>query len=387
MSILSRGGIFLLFLIFSFPVGAFGSSDIIINEIAWMGTEKSTADEWMELYNSNDSPVSLDGWILKSATGTLEIALKGIIPAKGFYLLERTDDDTIPGISADLIYSGALKNSGESIGLYSNLANLVDSAFYPDGWPAGDNQTKQTMERTDLSGWQNSQDQGGTPKAENSIIIKAEEKIEKTTEETKIYPLGIIINEILPSPEGPDSEKEWIELFNQNNFEVDISYWKISDTLGTIKTYAFPTSTKISPKGIVILYRPTTKIILNNDGDGLRVSRPDGKIMDSVDYEKAPTGNSYNRVGSEWLWSSIPTPGLINQISSTEKDKKEEIKKDQENQDNLQDKGLAQISEPVRGIGSKKDAKTLFSSFIALTVSLFSGIVILTLKKKLKSAD
>lgn len=352
-----------------------------------MGTEKSTADEWIELYNNNDSPVSLEGWILKSATGTLEIVLKGIIPAKGFYLLERTDDDTISSINADLIYSGALKNNGESIGLYDNLTNLVDSAFYPDGWPTGNNQTKQTMERTGLSVWQTSRDPGGTPKAENSIIIKAEEKIEKTTEEAKAYPLGIVINEILPSPEGPDNEKEWIELFNQNDFGVDVSDWQISDVLGTIKIYTFPTSTKISSREIIVLYRPTTKITLNNNGDGLRINHPDGKIIDSVNYEKAPIGSSYNRLGSEWFWSSIPTPGLINQISSPEKDKKEEIKKDQENQDNLQDKGLAQISKPIREIGSKKDTKTLFNSFIALTISLFSGIVILTLKKKLKSTD
>ena len=384
MSILSRGSIFLLFLVLSFPVGVSGSSDIIINEIAWMGTEKDANDEWMELYNNSNAPVSLEDWVLKSATGTPKIVLKGIIPTKGFYLLERTDDDTVLGISADLIYSGALKNSGEGIGLYNNLSGLVDSAFYPDGWLAGDNQTKQTMERT-LSGWQTSQDPGGTPKAENSIIITAEGKTQKTTEE-KNYPLGIVINEILPSPEGPDNEKEWIELFNQNDFEVDVSGWQISDVLGTTKTYTFPTSTKISPKGIIVLYRPTTKITLNNDGDGLRIIHPDGKIIDSVNYEKASIGSSYNRLGSEWFWSSIPTPGLINQTSSSEKDK-EEMKKDQENQDNLQNKGLAQISEPIKEIGSKKDTKILFNSFIALTVSLFSGIVILTLKKKLKSTN
>jgi len=382
MLILSRGAIFLLFSFLFLPTVAIGSSNIIINEIAWMGTEKSSSDEWIELFNNSDFSVSLDGWTLKTATGTLEISLKGIVPAKGFYLLERSNDDTVPGINADLIYTGALKNTGESIGLYDNLANLIDSAVYSEGWPAGDNQTKQTMERIGLSLWQTSQNSEGTPKAENSIIIKTEEKEEKTNKEGKIYPLGIIINEVLPSPEGPDSEKEWIEIFNQNNFEVDLSDWQISDASGTIKTYTFPIGTKINPQGFIVLYRPTTKITLNNEGDVLKLIQPDGKIIDSVNYEKAPMGSSYNRIGSKWLWSIVPTPGSINQISSLKKDEKEEVKKD-----DAQDKGLAQISEPIKEIKGEQNTKPFLNYFLALTISLFSGIVILLLKKKLKPTD
>ncbi len=373
------------------PLQAFGSSDVIINEIAWMGTEKSANDEWIELYNKSSSLLPLDGWTLKSATGTLKISLQWGVPPKGFYLLERTDDDAVPGINADLIYSGALKNTGEKLELYDNLNNLMDSADFSEGWTAGDNKTKQTMERTD-SGWQTSQESGGTPKAENSIVVQPQEEtrpkaetgkpVEAKTQQT--YPSGVIFNEILPSPKGSDAEEEWIEIFNQNDFEISLSGWQISDTTGAVKIHPLPENTKISPKGFLVLSRPTTQITLNNFGDGLKLVQPDGKETDSINYENAPVGESYNREGSVWLWSSSLTPGLANQIAPQEENKKDGF---QEKQNDLENDELAAISKPFEETGNEQSKKSNLVPLSALLISLFSGIVILTLKKRVKSTD
>jgi len=374
----------MLFFLLFFPFPSFGSSDIIISEIAWMGTEKSSSDEWIELYNSSDSPVSVDNWTLKSLTGSLKIILKGIIPSKGFYLLERSDDDTIPSVKADLIYTGALKNTGESIVLSNNLVNPLDSVNCSDGWLAGNNETKQTMERIGPEEWQDSNDPGGTPKKANSTTTKTETK-EQTNRE---YLSGVVINEILPSPEGADSEKEWIEIFNQNISEIDLSGWKISDAVGSTKTYVFPENTKILPKGFLVLSRPTTGIVLNNEGDELRFFSPDGKIMDSVSYEKAAQEESYARIDSSWSWSSVPTPGATNQIVSPKKEKSQEDQASyQEKESTTSEKRLATIVEPVKEIKNKKAYNSFSAYFIALTISLFSGIVILMLKKKAKQLN
>ncbi|MFH1841240.1 MAG: lamin tail domain-containing protein [Candidatus Nealsonbacteria bacterium] len=178
---------FLLILAGGLPVNfiyAADYSNIVINEIAWMGTESSYSDEWIELYNNTDSPVNLNKWKLKAADNSLEINLTGEIPANGFYLLERTEDNTLPNIPANQIYSGSLKNTGEVLSLYDDSGKLIDFLNCSSGWLAGDNATKQTMERINSETWQNSNNPGGTPKKENIIIkiISSKEILPKEPE-------------------------------------------------------------------------------------------------------------------------------------------------------------------------------------------------------------
>ena len=62
--------------------------DVVINEVAWMGTAASDSDEWIELYNATDQDIDLAGWTLTSSDGTPVIHLAGTILARGHYLLE-----------------------------------------------------------------------------------------------------------------------------------------------------------------------------------------------------------------------------------------------------------------------------------------------------------
>ena len=128
---------------------------VVINEVAWMGTQASTYDEWIELYNTTDQDIDLTGWTLEAEDGTPSIALNGTIPAHGFFLLERTDDNTISDIPADQIYTGALENGGEILYLKDPSGNVIDTANGDGGgWPAGvtpadDPANWGTMERID----------------------------------------------------------------------------------------------------------------------------------------------------------------------------------------------------------------------------------------------
>src|SRR3989338_1249089 len=144
------------------------SAQVLINEIAWMGTTVSATYEWLELYNSADQPVNLQGWVLKAADGTPRINVSGEIAAGGYFLLERTDDQTVPAITADQIFSGAIGNTGEDFQLFDAGGNLIDEASFASGWPGGDNTTKQTLERSTIDNWQTSLQPDGTPRAKNS---------------------------------------------------------------------------------------------------------------------------------------------------------------------------------------------------------------------------
>ncbi len=353
---------------------------IIINEIAWMGSTASGNDEWLELHNPTGSDVSLEGWTLESSDGSPKISLEGKIKANGFYLLERTDDNALPRIRADLIYKGALNNGGERLDLYDDQGDLVNSVDCLGGWLSGDNQTKQTMERKG-SDWQNSSDPGGTPGAENSAGEKPDTATDNTVAATAttplIFPTGIVINEVLPSPDGPDEQNEWIEIANTNGFAVDLSGWRISDTLGVIKEYSFPQDTNIDALGFLVLGRPESKIILNNDGDTLNLNRPDGVLSDSVSFGPAKPAESYTRTANAvWVWNGNPTPGAANVIPP----KTESAAEGKESYQASAGEAL----QNNQNESSPADTKQSFLPLLfGLTLAVFFGILILFVKKRL----
>ena len=163
---LSRIFITISALLMSYPVLATNPDiNIIVNEIAWMGNKNSFNDEWIELYNTKETSIDLSGWTLKSFNEKIKIELVGQIQPKSYFLLERTNDDTVLGIKADQIYTGALNNNGNHLILSFN-GIVMDEINCSNGWFAGDNKTKQTMEKGS-NDWYHSQNPEGTPRTKN----------------------------------------------------------------------------------------------------------------------------------------------------------------------------------------------------------------------------
>ncbi len=170
------------------------AGDVVINEVAWMGTAADYNDEWIELYNTTNQALNLNGWRLRAGSGTPNIVLTGAIPAGGYYLLERTDDTTLSDIPADQIYTGALNNTGDTLTLTDALSQVIDTANGNGGaWAGGTNTPKATMERVEPtaadsdSNWStntgliyngldaNGQPLTGTPGCRNSVATPAAE--------------------------------------------------------------------------------------------------------------------------------------------------------------------------------------------------------------------
>lgn len=201
---------------------------------------------------------------------------------------------------------------------------------------------------------------------------------------TITYPSGIFISEILPAPEGSDEENEWIELYNANTIEVNLQDWKLQDIEGTAINYIFPKDAKIAALGYVVLKRPETKITLNNDRDGLGLFSPNGKIMDSMLFQKAPKNQSYAKMNSQWSWNPNLTPGAEN-IIITKTDKT------LPNPQKTDTTYVAAAAESINLIlGNPDDAATrqsnpwfLFLTAIAITI-IFAIIILLVKFKVLK---
>ena len=164
--------------------------DVVINEVAWMGTSANYRHEWIELHNVTSQTVDLSDWTLGDSGGTF-LTLTGTVHAGGYYLVARystTFSGTMPTI--DQLHSGNLRDGGEVITLTASGGQVVDTANsekgYDAGWAAGDKDTDHTMERIDPAApdtdanWSTNDgltrngfdaDENpinGTPKAENS---------------------------------------------------------------------------------------------------------------------------------------------------------------------------------------------------------------------------
>ncbi|MEI6399972.1 MAG: lamin tail domain-containing protein [bacterium] len=126
------------------------SATVFFSEIAWMGTTVSSTNEWIELFNDGDQSQNLDGWKIVSEDNNISINLSGTISAKGYYLIERTDDDSVANVPADLIatFGHGLSNAGETLYLKNDAGNTIESLNYTSGWPAGDVSTKDTMQKS-----------------------------------------------------------------------------------------------------------------------------------------------------------------------------------------------------------------------------------------------
>lgn len=183
-----------------------GVPSIVINEVAWSGTAASPTDEWIELKNNTSSDIDLTGWtvswgdpddrkiihfVLGQAKSNTTEVKSHVLPARGLLLLERSDDNTVKDVIADVIFTGALRNEGETLELRNANGDLIDTVNQNGGaWPAGTtnsgNVPYSSMERInpltkdDDSNWasnngtvRNGRDAdgnliNGTPRAENS---------------------------------------------------------------------------------------------------------------------------------------------------------------------------------------------------------------------------
>lgn len=151
---------------------------IVINEVAWMGTIVDSVDpgqwwryEWVELQNQDAGSVNLNGWRVEVWGDELEyqIPLSGSMSPDGYYLV--ASSDKIAGY--DLNYAnlgGRMRNTGSLIILKDALGNVADEVDARGGWPAGDNEGKLTMARGEDGSWKTSYDVGGTPGKENRVL-------------------------------------------------------------------------------------------------------------------------------------------------------------------------------------------------------------------------
>lgn len=140
------------------------AAPIVFNEIAWMGAESGATHEWIELRRTSGEPVDISGWQLLNENERIHITFpQQTVFEQSLLILARAAADEALELNADLLYTGSIRNSTEGLRLFDNTCRRIDEALADPAWPAGNNDTKQTMERTNAFEWEHSAEPGGTP--------------------------------------------------------------------------------------------------------------------------------------------------------------------------------------------------------------------------------
>jgi hypothetical protein len=264
----------------------------VINEIAWSGTAANSNHEWIELFNPTATSIALNAWTLSDGDD-INITLNGTISAFGYFLLERTSDATISDIPADLIYTGALNNAGETLTLRDPSGAIVDTVNTSSAtWFAGSASPNYfSMERRDPAGadiatnWlsnngilRNGKDANnspinGTPKQINSATRILTATLTPTPSHTPTLTptpsrtptptatrvaARLLITEVLYDGTLNDDGDEFIEIYNPNATTIDLGGYKIGDeeTRGNSEgMYQFPDGTLLAPDAVIVIAR------------------------------------------------------------------------------------------------------------------------------------
>jgi hypothetical protein len=129
-----------------------------------------------------------------------------------------------------------------------------------------------------------------------------------------------VINEILPNPASPqtDADDEFIELYNPNDSNFDLTGFRLAFGSNNPKKFTFPEGAILLPKQFKAFTSGETSISLSNTEAQVWLLDPNDKVItQSEPYTKAKDGQSWSLDSGKWVWTSIPTPNEINVLSST----------------------------------------------------------------------
>ncbi len=289
-------------------------TSLLINE--FVADPADGQSEFIELYNfSTATSVVLDGWTLSDGAGTAT-KLSGFVEPKGFKVIYKPN--------------GALNNTGDAIILRCDN-RVIDGLAYGD-WPDGninDNAPATTdpnsVARVDFIGspihdWQvtTSLTPGGPNNIIAPVVIEENPAADDNNLQHTAYAIrhtdydntaDIIITELLPNPDGSDNEQEFIEIYNDDDRDVDLAGWTLTDSS---TDYVFGQQILTAGKYLAV-DRPISKISLNNSAEEIKLISPDGQKVISAGFEdSAVSGSSWSLVDNNWSWTTTPTPNEKN---------------------------------------------------------------------------
>jgi len=314
----------------------------------------NSSRQWIEIYNNDANDITL----LKDTFGVNndlapELATDGIsyknchgiqenitIPSKKYVLITNYKKDAFhndyPHATNTVVYYSAISlPAKESSVRLSNdkCKHFFLNISYKNTWGGNDN--GKTLEKNNIdkdaneSDWHESCALGGTPGQKNSapkdctpddeIIPPVSDHGDTTTDKKPDYLGQVTISEIYPAPLTAAGEKEFIEIKNISDTDIDFSRWCLKDKTENEKSTGGSCKKidDLKNTGDFSVFYGTFSLNNDSKGDTVFLYDENKNLVDSRSYASPKSGFAYAFDGSTWRWTSLPTPEKENVFDKT----------------------------------------------------------------------
>jgi hypothetical protein len=344
---------------------------VVISEFRTRGPGGGN-DEFIELYNRTGSPIPIGGWTINKSSGCGSTITAGIATINAGMILAPGQHYLIAGTSyvgsQDQTNDLSIANDG-GIALLSGTTiidqvGLCASTFYREGTALSQltSDTDRSYDRNSSGGIcvdtnnnaadfflrapsdpQNSSsplticgNPTPTPTVTRTPTRTRTPTPVRTATPTRTAtrlpppPPLLAINEFVPRP-GHDwnndglvnTSDEYIELLNYGVISVNLSGYRLDDEANIGSAPFTLPSVTLQPGERIVFYGSQTKLLLSDGGDGVRLLKPNGQLMDAYNYFVVQfPDQSFCRLPDDggadtWNENCYPTPGLKNSLSGS----------------------------------------------------------------------
>ncbi len=325
---------------------------LVISQIQITGGSGKTTNDFIEIHNPTTADLDLKGLRLvkRTKTGTTDTLVKSwtastMIKAQGYYLWANSDFTEIPVTpDATTTVSIAPDNGVALRNGANNTGAIVDAVAWGEATNAfvegqafpTNPQANESLERKEDTN-NNANDffltsahpRNSTPGVasppqtyyyQTPTYSYPTPQYSAPTSTSYAYPTPLSsppstlrISEMLPDPFGDDAKSEFIEIYNYGLQNINLENWAVADQK---KHYQFSSTQTVLSLGYFVLYLEGTGISLNNSGDEIELFDPQEKLIQKLNYGKAPESQSYAWLQDEtYQWTTSPTPGQENRFT------------------------------------------------------------------------
>jgi hypothetical protein len=281
-----------------FPLPCHDSALIIVTEINYAASNEFDTGDWIEIYNNDTIPVSLDGWRFRDDNSNHNFSFPdGIVLMPGDYLLVVEDsarfksvNDTLTNVVGN--FNFGLSATADEVNLYDIFGQRIVFIGYQSTapWPENIPGSGRTIELIDRDYSPNAPQSwkagcpGGSP-GSPPVDCGENYKLAFTEFNYKSHP-------------GFDA-KDWVEIHNYDSVAVDLSLWRFEDN-NPDNRFIFPSGAVISPGGFLVVcedmeafqqFNPGVQPLagnfnfgLSSENDHLRLYDPWDKLVLLVEY-------------------------------------------------------------------------------------------------------